>query len=471
MVDILVIILSGKSRHDLGRKLLTHQRVRYPSSFWKWIFLPTSFHVNDNEWALVHAHERAHLQQAHSFDLLCISLAKCLLWFTPAAYYIQKSIRNNHEFLADEHVLKQHDIEDYSRVLLKVCLEADSLEITHSFALKSNLSKRINHMRLPKTSHLKSSVSVFALSVCLFLIASQVSLYGQEKSDLERKDAIFKAMSIGGNGTAFSSLKIYEETGQHPDTWSNFMVKGWVPLLLLDNHKKIMATFANSGENGIGTGDDERSVRVFFRKSKEPEFGDPGFTELKKNQLRTELIQELTIQEKLAMYALSKDWAEKYVLPVYPDYQIISELDFMEKNFLVFQSEPSLNNPKKYNVKTVFKSKQVDQLPEPVGGLERYIESVAKNCRPDPTLAQSDLPKKIQFEFTIDQGGNMVLLNLKSKVRGAEKTQEKVYQLLKQINDNLIKASNIYGWKPGEKDGAIVATQMIVDIPQTLLIQ
>ena len=142
---------------------------------------------------------------------------------------------------------------------------------------------------------------------------------------------------------------------------------------------------------------------------------------------------------------------------------------FMEKNYLVFQSQPSLNNPRKYSVKTVFKSNEVDRLPKPIGGLDRYLKNVTKYCEKDPALDMADLPRKIEFEFTIDPGGHMVMVSLKTNVRGPEATQDKVYGLLRQINDNLIKVSDVYGWKPGEKEGTTVATKMRLEIPKELL--
>lgn len=468
LAHILYLIAVGDTRHDLGRRLVVHKQIKYPFSFWKWTFLPSDFKTDGKNWAIVDEHERAHLQQWHSIDLLFASLVKCLLWFTPAAYYLQKCIRNNHEFLADQQVLKHHDIKEYSEVLLSVCLQTDSLQLTHSFALKSNLSKRINQMSLQKTSAFRSSMAVCILLSFTLLTATQVSLFGQDSEDLKMKEQRLKTMTSALVAPGFNAFHIYEQTGQFPDTWTSFMTKGFSPIILLDKHNAILEAFKESSKTSI-EGQSDRTYHVSLRKSKTPEFFDRGAYELKKNKFRTELIQELSTKEKIEMYALAKAWSDKYILQVYPDFEMISEMDFMEKNYLVFQSQPNSVDPRKYSVKTVFKSDQVDLLPTPVGGLDRYLKNVTKYCEKDATLDLADLPKKIEFEFTIDPGGNMVMVSLKSKVRGPEATQDKVYDLLKQINDNLIKVSDVYGWKPGEKEGTTVATKMRLEIPKELL--
>lgn len=468
LVSLLYLIATGNSRHDLGRRLITHKRVKYAFSFWKWTFIPENFNMSSNSWAIIHEHELAHLRQAHSADLLLASLAKCFLWFTPAAHLLQKSIRDNHEYLADQQVLQKHNMEEYTETLLSACFQADSIRLTHSFALKSNLSQRINQMNIRKTSPLRSGMAVLTLLAFTILTLTQVSLYGQDTQELDAKEAMLKRAMRGPSGPGFSAFHIYEQTGQFPDGWVNFMAKGVSPLILLEKHRAILEAYKKSSETSI-EGQSDRTYHIAFRKNKDPEFGDFGAFELKKDKFRTELIQELSAKEKIEMYALAKAWSDEYIHKVYPDFEMISELDFMEKSYLVFQSQPNPVDPRKYSVKTVFKSSEVDRLPEPIGGLDRYLKNVTKYSEKDSELDLADLPKKIEFEFTIDPGGNITMVSLKSKVRGPEATQDKIYDLLRQLNDNLIKVSDVYGWEPGEKEGTTVATKMRLTIPKELL--
>jgi bla regulator protein blaR1 len=52
------------------------------------------------------SHELAHISQRHSLDILFIELITIVAWINPLLYLYRKSIQLNHEFLADEFVVK-----------------------------------------------------------------------------------------------------------------------------------------------------------------------------------------------------------------------------------------------------------------------------------------------------------------------------------------------------------------------------
>ena len=60
--------------------------------------------------ALLIAHESAHVLQKHSLDILLVELIHCLYWFNPLLILYKKAIRLNHEYLADEAVIRQTQI-------------------------------------------------------------------------------------------------------------------------------------------------------------------------------------------------------------------------------------------------------------------------------------------------------------------------------------------------------------------------
>lgn len=87
-------------------------------------FLNTIF-INKNEYErrLIEpellTHELAHVRQKHTLDVLFVELLKTVFWFNPLLYLYKKAIQTNHEFLADEAVLSQHDnIPTYQLLLL-----------------------------------------------------------------------------------------------------------------------------------------------------------------------------------------------------------------------------------------------------------------------------------------------------------------------------------------------------------------
>ncbi len=157
-----LLYLAGfsKARNDLGRFVVYHSLVKYPCSFWKWTFLPKDFNYDDKTSEIVSHHEQAHQVQGHTVDLIFLAMFRSFLWFNPIVYLLQRSVKENHEHLADQSVLKIHSLEEYSKALLAVCLESTTMHMTHSFSLKNNLSKRIKNMNRQKTSHFHTSVSL-----------------------------------------------------------------------------------------------------------------------------------------------------------------------------------------------------------------------------------------------------------------------------------------------------------------------
>lgn len=81
---------------------------KYPHPF-------SCFHLTFIDWARypeeersqIIAHEKAHVKQYHWIDLLLVQLLGILAWINPIVWQYEKAMRQNHEFLADEAVLKR----------------------------------------------------------------------------------------------------------------------------------------------------------------------------------------------------------------------------------------------------------------------------------------------------------------------------------------------------------------------------
>jgi hypothetical protein len=111
-------------------------------------FLDTIF-INENDYrkrkieAELYTHELIHVTQKHTLDILFIEILKILFWFNPIFIFYKKAIQLNHEFLADEKVVKSYNnVPFYQNLLLSVA-NANS-----SYYLASNLNYSITKKRL-----------------------------------------------------------------------------------------------------------------------------------------------------------------------------------------------------------------------------------------------------------------------------------------------------------------------------------
>jgi hypothetical protein len=99
-----------------------------PFSFFNIIFLPQE--VN----SLVFEHEKNHVCQLHWLDLLFIESAALLLWFNPVIFLYRKSLKLQHEYLADNKVLKKTDqIRDYLECMLRQVQRMSSGKLVSQF--------------------------------------------------------------------------------------------------------------------------------------------------------------------------------------------------------------------------------------------------------------------------------------------------------------------------------------------------
>ena len=98
-------------------------------------------------------HEKIHIQQRHSFDILFAELVLVMQWFNPFAWIYRKEIENNLEFLTDEQLVQKEKVEkkSYQLNLLKVSAPHFPLSLTTNYN-QSLLKKRIVMMNAKRSS-------------------------------------------------------------------------------------------------------------------------------------------------------------------------------------------------------------------------------------------------------------------------------------------------------------------------------
>ena len=99
------------------------------------------------------AHEKTHVKQLHSADILLFELIAIFNWFNPVVYAYKQSIKNTHEFLADQAAARFHgNVASYAMLLFSQRFGVQPLEITHNFFDKITLKRRIAMLSKPKST-------------------------------------------------------------------------------------------------------------------------------------------------------------------------------------------------------------------------------------------------------------------------------------------------------------------------------
>ncbi len=118
-------------------------------------------------------HEEIHIKQKHTIDVIFFEFLAIFTWFNPVIYAYKYTVKNIHEFLADEAAANfQGDKEMYSLLLLSQAFGARPSDLTNGFFTKSLIKKRIfmlHKQRSKKTAILKYGlfVPLFALTLIL----------------------------------------------------------------------------------------------------------------------------------------------------------------------------------------------------------------------------------------------------------------------------------------------------------------
>jgi beta-lactamase regulating signal transducer with metallopeptidase domain len=97
--------------------LLTNSII--PHTFLHYIFVPKKEFEKKAIPKEVLLHEKTHVQQRHTLDILFVEIFQVIFWFNPIWFWVKKAIKLNHEFLADQKVLKQQfSIHQYMDLLV-----------------------------------------------------------------------------------------------------------------------------------------------------------------------------------------------------------------------------------------------------------------------------------------------------------------------------------------------------------------
>jgi hypothetical protein len=150
-----------------------------PHSFLNCIFINKEAYQNGSIENEILVHESAHIQQKHSVDILMVEALQFVFWVNPFILLYKKAIQLNHEFLADEAVLKTcHDTVSYQYLLIQKANKQ------RGAALASQFNYSITKKRLIMMTRTKSIKKAFCrqiaiipvLALSLFVFSTKQSL-------------------------------------------------------------------------------------------------------------------------------------------------------------------------------------------------------------------------------------------------------------------------------------------------------
>lgn len=152
-------------------------------SFWEVIFMSREIFDNINMHTDIWMHEKTHVQQKHSLDIILIELCRIVFWFHPLVYLYGQNMRMNHEYLADENALKQmENVKAYQHKLLNY-MENKTNYLASTFNFKLT-QKRFIMMKTKTNQQSKTIAKLFAVLGMITAVTLVACSEKKEKSEM-----------------------------------------------------------------------------------------------------------------------------------------------------------------------------------------------------------------------------------------------------------------------------------------------
>ena len=174
-----------REKIDEHTTLIVHEQDIAPFSWMKYMVISRKDLEENGQEILIH--ERAHIRNGHSWDLLATDICIYLQWFNPAAWLLKQEFQNIHEYEADETVLKEGiDAKQYQLLLIKRTVGTRLYSIANSFD-HSKLKKRITMMLKEKSSPWARLKYLYALPLVAFAVVAFSCNSSNEKSSVVKE--------------------------------------------------------------------------------------------------------------------------------------------------------------------------------------------------------------------------------------------------------------------------------------------
>lgn len=226
-----------------------------PFTFGQYIYVNNSSDWTGNEESLILIHEQIHAQQKHTWDNLFMEFIRIFFWFNPLLFFIQKELKNTHEYIADRAVLKYTNRKTYGQLLIDNSINYSSLSIANHF-IYSQLKKRIHMMTKPPSSGQARWKYALMLPL-LFVLTFQLSAQKQDNNVYTEVDQMptFPDCAAGDKGCSQSKMFAFiRQNMKYPKTAAKAGTEGtaYVEFTIDKTGKLVEANLKKDVADGCG---------------------------------------------------------------------------------------------------------------------------------------------------------------------------------------------------------------------------
>ena len=426
-------LVSHSERHQEpdGIVVCVTDRDVSPFSFCRYIVLSRSDYEAHE--ASVLAHERGHIRQRHSLDVLLVDTLTALQWFNPAMWMLRQDLRAIHEYEADAAVLSQGiNMRQYQYLLIQkavaTCGYSVANGITHS-TLKNRIHMMLTNKKTNRASWLKLLAMLPIVGAALALNAETVNHY------------------------------VYEDTQEQPQ--KKVVKKG-----KKDSQVKVNAkTIEVKTDKDVVTGE---NVTVELNADKQKSTG-------KKLVFLDEVLEGpeplIVIDGKVATVEQLKALDQEEIDNITVLKKAKEPLEVYAKHFnadtsngiLFINTKEYVKNGKKEVVDVAVKKSEeeaepegafdvVEQMPEFPGGAAGMMKFIAENVKYPEEAYSKGIDGRVLVQFIIEKDGSVTNVKVIKKVNDA--IDAEAVRVVKAMPK----------WKPGKQNGREVRVKYTIPV-------
>jgi len=405
-----------------GMRIVENEKYGLPFSFFNIVFINPKFH-NQDELPEILAHEKVHIRENHWFDLLFIELLTVIFWFNPFIWFFERSIKQNHEYLADKGVLAQgHTVGRYQALLVNQLMGMQIIGITNNlnFALNANRLKMMTKKKTHPSQGLKFVWALPALALLLFAFA-EPKYRNPETTTKEKTVTADKAVqkSVELQGT------VKDENGKAL-TGTSVIIEGTTEGTVVDRDGTFSLKVPENS-NVVLSYVGKQTIRLSLEELRHSENG---------------VIDKTIVMKDAVQVLFNRDFSGEQLVPPPPPPPPAKASEPAK------ETVPPPPPPKTEKGEEVFYI--VEDMPKYPGGFEALQDHVAKMQH---KLAQGkNLKGKATVSFTVDAKGKV------SEIKVVEKDNDGAAKGAVAI------ASEMPDWKPGYQRGKAVPVKYMLPV-------
>jgi len=420
-----------------------------PHTFLDFIFINKNDHENRKIEDELYTHELTHVRQKHTLDILFIEILRSLFWFNPILILYKKAIQLNHEFLADEKVVKAYNnVPFYQNLLL------EKASWNNTFYLASNLNFLVTKKRLIMMTKTASAKMILLKKIALlplftgliyFLCAETVAQQKTESpqtytpqtksSDDKKRDAYFAGVRIkvykNGHKTKTGMVgddvlldKLYEELTVEEKERYKMWLHVSKPTVKKSPTRKEFEGYKDSKKFAIWINDKYVPNSELSNYKPEDIAYFSGSSVLKNARTKKH-------PQPFQFWFFTHSYFDK------------NEMGKEQKKYggdkiEIFENHTSKKGEKQILVVNDTKARKIEKQPSFQGGLEKFYEYIGQNFKV-PNV--KNLEGKIMMQFIVEADGT--LSEIKALKDIGHGTGDEAVRVLQ----------NSPKWNPGEQDG------------------